>query len=84
MTRAVIGAAVGFCAGLLGLALYGAWDGYTNGGWTRRDLPPGWQAAVSEAFVFVAYFWWLAGGVGAVIGGLAGLGSWLVRPRAEA
>ena len=56
---------------------------FTHGGeWVgRTGLPPGWSAAVTGAFVYTAYYWWLTGTVGGVIGALAALGSWLVRPR---
>jgi hypothetical protein len=67
---------------MLALAGLGAWFGYTNGGaGMPGSLPPGWEAAWMGAFVFTTYYWWLAGALSAVIGGLAGLGSWLVRPR---
>jgi hypothetical protein len=83
MRRALIGAIVGTACGVLALAVWGAWGGYTHGGeWVARPaIPPGWEAAAMGAFVFTAYYWWLFGAVGAVIGGLAGLGSWVVRPR---
>jgi hypothetical protein len=83
MRRALIGACVGAVCGVVALAGFGAWAGSTHGGeWVaRRELPPGWQAAAMGAFVYTAYFWWLAGAVGGIIGGLAGLGSWLVRPK---
>jgi len=83
MRRALIGAGVGAVCGVLALAGLGVWAGYTHGGeWVGpRGLQPGWEAAGTGAFVCTAYFWWLAGAVGGVIGGLAGLGSWLVLPR---
>jgi hypothetical protein len=83
MNRALIGAGVGAASGLLALAGFGFWAGYVHGGeWVlRAGLPPGWQAAGTGALVYAAYYWWLAAFVGGVIGGLAGLGSWLVRPR---
>ena len=83
MTRTVIGACIGAVCGALALAGLGAWAGFTHGGeWVGRvGLPPGWEAAAMGAFVYTAYYWWLAGAVGAVIGGLAALGSWLVRPQ---
>jgi hypothetical protein len=77
MRRAMIGAGVGAACGVLVLAMAGAWAGYTTGVGGR--LPPGWDAALTEAFVYTAYFWWLTATVGGVIGGLAGLGSWFVR-----
>jgi len=79
MNRTMIGAGIGTVCGVLLLAGLGAWQGYTDG--IGRRLPPGWEAAVTDAFVYTAYFWWLAVGVGGFIGGCAGLGSWLVRPR---
>jgi hypothetical protein len=84
MNRAMIGACVGAACGLVALAGFGAWGGYTHGGeWVgRRGLPAGWGAAAAGAFALTAYYWWLAGAVGGAIGGLAGLGSWLARPRA--
>jgi hypothetical protein len=83
MRRTLVGAGIGAVCGVLALAGFGAWAGYTHGGeWVlRARLPPGWEAAATGAFVYTAYYWWLAGAVGGVIGGLAGLGSWLVRPR---
>ena len=79
MRRTLIGAGVGMACGLLALAGVGAWGGSTFGSGSR--FPPGWEASVMGAFLYVAYFWWLAGTVGVSIGGLAGLVSWLVRPR---
>ena len=83
MRRALIGACVGVACGVLALAGFGAWAGYMHGGeWVGPPgRPPGWVAAGTGAFVYAAYYWWLAGAVGGVIGGLAGLGSWLARPR---
>jgi hypothetical protein len=65
------------------VAGFGAWAGLAHGGeWVGRvGLPPGWTAAALGAFVYTAYYWWLAGAAGGFIGGVAGLGSWLVRPR---
>ena len=82
MKRTVIGAGVGAVCGVLALAATGAVAGYTRGGEgsARISIPPGVYAACLGAFVYTAYFWWLAGTVGAIIGGLAGLGSWVVRP----
>jgi hypothetical protein len=82
MRRTLVGVCVGAICGELALAGCGAWSGYTHGHeWVAGPaLPPG-EAAARWAFVFVAYYWWLAGAVGGFIGGLAGLGSWLVRPR---
>jgi len=86
MVRALIGACIGAVAGVLVLAGFGFWAGYTEGGEAsaRPALPPGWEAALTAAFVYAAYFWWFAATVGGLIGGLAGLGSWLVRPRPAA
>jgi hypothetical protein len=86
MRRALIGAGVGMVCGVLALAGFGAWAGYTHGGeWIGPvGRPPGWEAAGMGAVVSTAYFWWLAGTVGGTIGGLAGMGSWLVRPRPPA
>lgn len=83
MKRALIGICAGLVCGILALAGFGAWAGYSHGGeWVlRAGLPPGWEAAGTGAFVYTAYFWWLAGMLGAIVGGLAGLGSWLVRPK---
>jgi hypothetical protein len=83
MRRTLIGFCIGAAFGVLALAGLGAWAGYIHGGeWVARTgLPPGWAAAGTGAFVYTAYYWWLTGAVGGIIGGLAGLGSWLVRPR---
>jgi hypothetical protein len=82
MRRVLVGVCVGAVCGVLALAGFGAWGGYTHGHeWVAAPAPLPEEDAVRWAFVFVAYAWWLAGGVGGVIGGLAGLGSWLVRPR---
>ena len=77
MTRAFVWACIGWLLGVLALGFYGAWYGYANG-WDTRRLPPGAEAACLGAFIFTAYFWWLAGSLGAVFGGLTGLGSALV------
>jgi hypothetical protein len=86
MRRTLIGACVGAVCGVLALAAAGAVAGYTQGGEAaaRISVPPGPYAAVLAACVWTAYFWWLAGPVGAIIGGTAALGSWLVRPRRPA
>jgi hypothetical protein len=85
MHRALIGACIGVAFGMIALAGFGVWWGFTHGVESRQpNLPPGWEAAWTSAFVFTAYFWWLAGGIGAVIGGLAGFGSWVVRSRRTA
>lgn len=83
MRRSLIGAGIGAVCGLLALAGGGAWGGYWYGDeWAAGPSPPtGWRTAVHFAFVFTAYYWWLALAVGGFIGGAAGLGSWLVRPR---
>ena len=82
MMRALIGAAAGVTLCLVALAGYGAWWGLTGGvDWRHPLLPPGWEAAAVNASAVLLIFWWAAVAVGAVVGGLAGLGSWLVRPR---
>jgi hypothetical protein len=82
MRRTLIGCCVGVVGGVIALAACGAWEGYAHGHeWVAGPAPPPWQAAFRWAFVFVAYYWWLAGAVGGLIGGLAGLGSWLARPK---
>lgn len=82
MKRALIGFCIGAAFGILVLAGFGAWAGYTHGtGWTGRPALPPLDAAFIWAFCFAAYFWWLAVPVGGIIGGLAGLGSRLVQPR---
>ena len=82
MKRTLIGASAGWVCGVLVLVGFGAWAGYTHGGdWiARAGLLPGWEAAGKGAFVYTAYYWWLTGTIGGIIGGTAGLGSWLVRP----
>ena len=80
MLRTVIGAVVGMAVGMLTLAALGAWYGYANGE-PAAKLPPGWHAAVLDAVWFCFYFFWIALPAGAVIGGVAGFGSWLVRPH---
>jgi hypothetical protein len=83
MRRALLGTCIGAVCGVLTLAGIGAQAGFTYGGlWVfGRKLPPGWGAAGLGAFVYTAYYWWLAGIIGAIFGGLTGLGSWSVRPR---
>ena len=82
MQRALVGCCVGGICGVIALAVYGAWGGYTHADeWYPAPAPAPWDAAVRSAFAAVAYFWWAAFTVGGVIGGLAGLGSWVVRPR---
>jgi hypothetical protein len=80
MKRAVIGAGLGVACAVLLLAGLAAGDGYANGVPVYR-LPPGPYAALNNVLLCVAYFWPVPGASGAVIGGLAGFGSWLVRPR---
>ncbi|MFY7953600.1 MAG: hypothetical protein ACOVT5_13930 [Armatimonadaceae bacterium] len=79
MLRTVIGSVIGMAAGMLTLAVFGALYGYENGVETAR-VPPGLDGAVRSAFIWSVFFFWLALPAGAVIGGVAGLGSWLVRP----
>jgi hypothetical protein len=70
---------------VLALAGLGAWGGYTHGGeWVAAPAPPPAESAIIWALRFTAFYWWLAGAVGGFIGGLAGLGSWLVRPKPPA
>jgi hypothetical protein len=80
MLRAVVGAAAGVACAVLLIAGLGAWDGFANGSDFHR-LPPGLGAAVSSATDCVVFFLPVPAACGAVIGGLAGFGSWLVRPR---
>ena len=85
--RRLIAVGVVCSLGVLALGACGAWYGYTSGMDTRR-LPPGPEAAWLWAVVFAAYYWWLAGGLGAVFGGLTGLGSalagrWVEHRRAS-
>jgi hypothetical protein len=75
MTRALSWACFGRMLGVLALGVYGASEGYANSWVTGRRLPPGPEAAWVAAFTYTAYAWWLAGGLGAVFGGLTGLGS---------
>ena len=83
MTRIILGAFIGSMCGVCLLGGWGARDGFVHGWiWTGRSgIPPSAHAAAVSAFVYVAYFWWLAAGVGTIIGAVAGFGSWLVRPR---
>ena len=84
MTRTRIGAGIGIACAMLLLVGYGAWGGYYHGDeWfaAYRNLTR-WEAAATGALFVGAYFWWAAVPVGGVIGGLAGFGCWLVRPRA--
>jgi hypothetical protein len=82
MRRAIVGACIGAVCGVLVLAGFGAWGGYMHGAeWVAAPAPPPAESAVRWAFVFTAYYWWLAGAFGGMIGGLAGLGSWLLRAK---
>jgi hypothetical protein len=82
MKRVLVGVCVGWVCGVLSLAGFGAWEGYTwVHEWFAGPASTPEEDAVKWAFVFIARGWWLGGSVGGVIGGLAGLGSWLVRPR---
>jgi hypothetical protein len=76
MIRTLIGAGVGALLGIVALGAYAAVEGFMHGGamFARPSMPPGLDAACTGAFVAVAYFGWFAGGVGAWIGGLIGLG----------
>jgi hypothetical protein len=69
--KGLVGAWVGALVGVLALAVAGAAEGYAHG-WNAA--PPGAGAACLGGLVAVAYFWWLAGALGAGIGELAGLG----------
>ena len=75
MTRALIWGCWGGLLGVVALACYGAVEGYFHGWPIAGGIPPGPEAARVSAFTTTAYFWWLAGGVGAWFGGLTGLGS---------
>lgn len=77
MTRVAIGFGIGVGIGLLALAGLGAWFGYTEG--LPNQMPPGVNAALLEAVLFVVFGWWTAL-VPGIIGAIAGFGSWLVRP----
>lgn len=82
MFRAMIGAAIGAALGTSALAGYGLWLGFTQGcDWRQPVLPPGFEAAVTSALALLLYLGWAPFAAGGVIGGLAGFGSWLVRPR---
>jgi hypothetical protein len=83
MLRTVVGAVIGTTVGLLLLACWGGSDGYVNGLPSAR-LAPGLEAAVTEALVVPLFYFWMGMLPGAVIGGIAGFGSWLVRPRGSA
>ena len=83
LKRTFIGACVGYVCGLLVLAGFGTWAGFTLGGpgIGRPRVAPGWEAAFMGGLFCIVYGWWLALTIGGVIGGAAGLGSWLARPR---
>jgi hypothetical protein len=82
MKRTLVGACIGAIVALLALAAAGLAAGYTQGGEaiSRPALKPGPYAALLAAFVYTAYFWPVATAVGAMLGGFAGLASWLARP----
>ncbi len=85
MKRTLVGCCVGAVCGGIALAACGAWGGYTHSDeWYAAPAPAPVDAAVRSASFSLTYWWWLAGAVGGVIGGLAGMGSWLVRPRGGA
>ena len=78
----LVGTCVGAVTGVLTLAWFGAWFGYVHGNefiatGTRTPL----QAAAYWADVFVTAHWWVAGGIGGVMSGVAGLVVWLTRNR---
>ena len=55
--------------------------------WCRAAIPSlsaAFGVAVESAITMLVFFWWAAFVIGGVIGGLAGFGSWLVRPRRTA
>lgn len=80
MVRTIIGAMVGVVVGMLVLAGVGAWYGYVNGV-PSAQLPPGLEAAGVSALSWSVFLFWMGMLPGAVIGGAAGFGSWLVRPK---
>jgi hypothetical protein len=80
VVRALFGAAAGTACALLLLAWLGASHGYANGIPTN-GMPPGVGVAALEAAACVVFYGPVSAACGAVIGGLAGYGSWLVRPR---
>ena len=82
MNRTLIGMGVGIVAGVLALAAWGGYDGYVNSG--NAGKPPGLDPAWRGALYCAVVFSYAAVPVGGAIGALAGLGSWLVRPRREA
>jgi transposase len=64
MRRTLIGAGIGAVVGLLALAGFGAWAGYAHGSeWVAGPAPPPEQSAVTWAFIFTAYYWWLMAAV---------------------
>jgi hypothetical protein len=78
MRRALVGICVGAATGLLSVAGVGAWIGYVYS--DEFAVTPGfplrWAALFANEAVHA--YWWLAVGVGGVMGGL---GSWFGRPR---
>jgi hypothetical protein len=82
MRRVLVGFCVGAVTGVLTLAGFGAWFGYVHG---NELSAPGvrtpLRAAAYWADEFVADHWWIAGGIGGVMSGAAGLGVWLARDR---
>lgn len=80
MPRSLIGVVTGMAVGMLLLACWVGYDGYENGLPGAR-LAPGLEAAATEAAVVPVFYIWMGMPPGAVIGGAAGLGSRLVRPR---
>jgi hypothetical protein len=80
MARACIGAAIGMLMAILLLGAYGAYEGIAHV-WNTRAA--GLDAGLVGALFMMAYFWPIVGGAGAIIGGLAGLGSALVQQPSE-
>jgi hypothetical protein len=80
MLRTVAGVVIGMAVGMFLLAGWGGYDGYVNGLPSAR-IAPGLEAAATEAVVVPVFYFWMGMLPGAVIGGVAGVASWLVRPR---
>ncbi len=80
MLRTAVGVVIGVTVGMFLLACWGGYDGYVNG-LPSAKLAPGLEAAATEAVVVPVFYFWMGMLPGAVIGGAAGFGSWLVRPR---